>query len=87
MALIDNLLIIFIIASLVAGVIVLLLTTNLIGLPNPSSYKVVYSVLVICLLFFVLTLFAKALFVYYEKSQNQDECNQRDRPFWCELGE
>lgn len=87
MTLIDSLLIIFIITSLVIGLVVLLLTTNLIGLPNPAAYKIVYSALVICLLFFVLTLFAKALFVYYENAKDVDECKKANPPFWCELGE
>lgn len=87
MALIDTLLIIFIIASLLVGLVVILLTTNLIGLPNPEYYKIVYSVLVICILLFVLTLFAKALFTYKQNSQNTNECNKANPPFWCELGE
>lgn len=87
MVLIDNLLIVFISASLIIGLVVLLLTTNIIGLPNPRSYKYVYSALVICLLLFVLLLFAKALLVYYNNSQNVDECKKSNPPFWCELGE
>jgi len=87
MALIDNLLIIFIVTSLVVGLVVLLLTANIIGLPNPKSYKVVYSTLILSLLLFVLTLFAKGMLTYKQNSQNVDQCRKENPPFWCELGE
>ena len=87
MTLIDTLLIVFITASVIVGLVVLLLTTNVIGLPKLEYYKIAYSTLVVCILLFVLTLFAKALFVYKENSQNADECRKANPPFWCELGE
>ena len=86
MTLIDTLILGLVVITAAIGLVVLLLVTGMIELRNPSNNKILYSALIIFLLFLVLALFIKALSNNSANSGNgADECKQEDPPFWCHL--
>ena len=87
MTLINTFLLILVVITAAVSLLVLLVVTNIVELRNPSNSKALYSTLVVSLLFLVLLLFAKAFFSHNVnlQSDNGNECEKEDPPFWCYL--
>lgn len=90
MTLVNSLLLILIFASLMIGLAIVLVHTDIISLKNASRVKILYSALVICLLLLVITFSAKLLSTdegkkWLDSFSNNGDCDKPDRPYWCEL--
>ncbi|MDW3095285.1 MAG: hypothetical protein R8G33_06420 [Gammaproteobacteria bacterium] len=90
MTIVNGLLLILLFASCALGLIIALVLTDFITLKKPSSIKVLYSALVICLLTLIVGISVKMLSSEEGKkwldsfSENGD-CDKPNRPYWCEL--
>lgn len=90
MIIVNSLLLILVFISVIIGLIIALVHTDFIALKKASSVKILYSVLVICLLLLVITFSAKLLSSdegkkWLDSFSDNGDCEKPNRPYWCEL--
>jgi len=90
MTALDGLLIALLFASLVIGLVIILIRADIISLKTSSRIKVLYSALIITLLLLFLGFSTKLLStdngqMWLDSFSNNGDCDKPNRPYWCEL--
>jgi hypothetical protein len=76
--------------SVMIGLIIIFVQTELVSLKDALSLKLLYSALAICLLLSVITFSAKLFSTdagkkWLDSFSDNGDCEKPNRPYWCEL--